>query len=90
MINTSVTHYTTPVLRFLTYTLLSFTNLPTVTHYTDPVLSLTLSSHSLTVVGPTVGEVVKIVKDTSSDATVLKYLTRFRQKLKQTPTAEEG
>ena len=27
-------------------------------------------------VGPTVSEVVKIVKDTSSDATVLKYLTR--------------
>ena len=30
-----------------------------------------------------VSEVVKIVKDTSRDETVLKYLTRFRQKLKQ-------
>jgi hypothetical protein len=31
----------------------------------------------------TVSEVIKIVKDTSKDETVLKYLTRFRQKLKQ-------
>lgn len=30
-----------------------------------------------------VSEVIKIVKDTSKDETVLKYLTRFRQKLKQ-------
>jgi hypothetical protein len=33
--------------------------------------------------GPSVAEVVKIVKDTSRDETVLKYLARFRQKLKQ-------
>lgn len=30
-----------------------------------------------------VAEVIKIVRDTSRDETVLKYLTRFRQKLKQ-------
>ena len=30
-----------------------------------------------------VAEVIKIVKDTAKDETVMKYLTRFRQKLKQ-------
>jgi hypothetical protein len=33
--------------------------------------------------GMSVAEVIKIVRDTSRDETVLKYLTRFRQKLKQ-------
>ena len=43
----------------------------------------------LTAAGPSAAEVVKIVRDTSRDETVLKYLARFRQKLKQ-PLQPEG
>ena len=43
----------------------------------------------LAATGPSAAEVVKIVRDTSRDDTVLKYLARFRQKLKQ-PLQPEG
>ena len=36
-----------------------------------------------------VAEVIKIVKDTAKDETVMKYLTRFRQKLKQPLQVEQ-
>ena len=48
-------------------------------------VSLTILITSATQGGMTmsVAEVIKIVKDTAKDETVMKYLTRFRQKLKQ-------